>query len=251
MINIPNSLDNLSVKQINEILEAIPDSAQEYIKLDNFKQLVLKRNCLKVMQNIFGEQYSLIRDENLLEEICGQLITLTPNESAVIVYRYGLDKQNPSVHTLEQTATHFSGALSVSSEQIRQIEAKGFRKLRHPSRARVLAKFFMTQEQLQEQETARQKYAEQQEQAEKERRERISKGDYSAVKIEELNLSTRIYNGLKRAGVNTVEDLAAMSKEDLKDIRNLGKGSIDEIADELQQTFGIVIQDSNGSNRAI
>ncbi|MDO4618602.1 MAG: DNA-directed RNA polymerase subunit alpha, partial [Clostridia bacterium] len=46
--------------------------------------------------------------------------------------------------------------------------------------------------------------------------------------IEELDLSVRSYNCLKRAGINNVEDLAAKSEEDMMKVRNLGRKSLEE-----------------------
>ena len=51
--------------------------------------------------------------------------------------------------------------------------------------------------------------------------------------IEELELSVRSYNCLKRAGIATVEDLANKSQEDMMKVRNLGKKSLDEVTDKL------------------
>ncbi|MGM8365599.1 DNA-directed RNA polymerase subunit alpha [Virgibacillus sp. W0181] len=47
--------------------------------------------------------------------------------------------------------------------------------------------------------------------------------------IEELDLSVRSYNCLKRAGINTVQELAAKSEEDMMKVRNLGRKSLDEV----------------------
>lgn len=52
--------------------------------------------------------------------------------------------------------------------------------------------------------------------------------------IEELDLSVRSYNCLKRAGINTVEDLTNKSEEDMMKVRNLGKKSLDEVINKLQ-----------------
>ena len=52
--------------------------------------------------------------------------------------------------------------------------------------------------------------------------------------IEKLNLSTRAYQALKRAGVHTVEQLQAMSGEELLAIRFLGPRSLLEITDQLR-----------------
>ena len=51
--------------------------------------------------------------------------------------------------------------------------------------------------------------------------------------IEELELSVRSYNCLKRAGITTVEDLANKSQEDMMKVRNLGKKSLDEVTNKL------------------
>jgi len=51
--------------------------------------------------------------------------------------------------------------------------------------------------------------------------------------IEELDLSVRSYNCLKRAGINTVEDLTNKSEEDMMKVRNLGKKSLDEVVFKL------------------
>ena len=51
--------------------------------------------------------------------------------------------------------------------------------------------------------------------------------------IEELELSVRSYNCLKRAGIATVEDLANKSQEDMMKVRNLGKKSLDEVTNKL------------------
>jgi DNA-directed RNA polymerase subunit alpha len=51
--------------------------------------------------------------------------------------------------------------------------------------------------------------------------------------IEEVDLSGRSYNCLKRAGINTVEDLTNKSEEDMMKVRNLGKKSLDEVVYKL------------------
>ena len=51
--------------------------------------------------------------------------------------------------------------------------------------------------------------------------------------IEELDLSVRSFNCLKRAGINTVEDLIGKSEEDMMKVRNLGRKSLDEVIGKL------------------
>lgn len=51
--------------------------------------------------------------------------------------------------------------------------------------------------------------------------------------IEELDLSVRSYNCLKRAGINTVEELIQRTEEDMMKVRNLGKKSLEEVQNKL------------------
>ena len=53
--------------------------------------------------------------------------------------------------------------------------------------------------------------------------------------IEELDLSVRSYNCLKRAGINTVEELSNKSEEDMMKVRNLGKKSREEVIQKLNE----------------
>ena len=53
------------------------------------------------------------------------------------------------------------------------------------------------------------------------------------MSIDELELSVRSYNCLKRAGLNTVAELAAKSEEDMIKVRNLGRKSLEEVIQKL------------------
>jgi DNA-directed RNA polymerase subunit alpha len=55
------------------------------------------------------------------------------------------------------------------------------------------------------------------------------------ITVEELNLSVRSYNCLKREGINTVGDLVQKSEAELMDIRNFGQKSIDEVKQKLAE----------------
>ena len=74
--------------------------------------------------------YALLR-----EQLADVLKTLTPREEKVLRLRYGLT--DGKMHTLEEVGEEFD----VTRERIRQIEAKALRKLRHPSRSKVLKDF--------------------------------------------------------------------------------------------------------------
>ena len=58
--------------------------------------------------------------------------------------------------------------------------------------------------------------------------------DY-AITVEDLNLSVRSYNCLKREGINAVGDLVQKSESELMDIRNFGQKSIDEVKAKLEE----------------
>ena len=55
------------------------------------------------------------------------------------------------------------------------------------------------------------------------------------LSIEELDLSVRSYNCLKRAGINSVEDLANKTEEDMMKVRNLGRKSLEEVLNKMQE----------------
>ncbi len=59
--------------------------------------------------------------------------------------------------------------------------------------------------------------------------------------IDELDLSVRSFNCLKRAGINTVEDLTNKSEEDMMKVRNLGRKSLEEVIAKLN-SFGFTLK---------
>ncbi|PSB29292.1 DNA-directed RNA polymerase subunit alpha [Stenomitos frigidus] len=61
------------------------------------------------------------------------------------------------------------------------------------------------------------------------------------IPIEELQLSVRAYNCLKRAQINSVADLLDYSQEDLLEIKNFGQKSAEEVVEALQQRLGITL----------
>jgi len=65
-------------------------------------------------------------------------------------------------------------------------------------------------------------------------RDEVVKAQVLEMTIEELDLSVRAFNCLKRAGINTVEDLINRSEEDMIKVRNLGKKSLEEVIKKLQ-----------------
>lgn len=65
-------------------------------------------------------------------------------------------------------------------------------------------------------------------------KEETKKEKVLEMTIEELDLSVRSYNCLKRAGINTVDDLTNRTEEDMMKVRNLGRKSLEEVLNKLK-----------------
>jgi DNA-directed RNA polymerase subunit alpha len=57
----------------------------------------------------------------------------------------------------------------------------------------------------------------------------------SVMSIDELELSVRSYNCLKRAGINTVAELCSKTPDEMMKVRNLGRKSLDEVLEKLKE----------------
>ena len=66
-------------------------------------------------------------------------------------------------------------------------------------------------------------------------REDENKDKLLDMTIEELDMSVRSYNCLKRAGINTVQELIQRSEEDMMKVRNLGRKSLEEVMEKLDE----------------
>lgn len=171
------------------------------------------------------------------------LDTLTDRESHVMLMMYR-DKM-----TFEQTA-HTLGL--ISRERIRQIHAKALRKLRHPRRARILKDGYTAyMEKINEEDHERRVHREDlYKEKIKNLENQLSGGkaqdiDESAlpmlerekvmaIPIEDLDLSVRAFNILKRANINIVAEIIAFIKtDDLINLKNMGRHTVQEIYDKL------------------
>jgi DNA-directed RNA polymerase subunit alpha len=72
--------------------------------------------------------------------------------------------------------------------------------------------------------------------------EALSIEPYTNIAIEELQLSVRAYNCLKKAHINTVGDLLQYSPEKLQELKNFGRKSAEEVFSTLKNKLGIILQ---------
>jgi DNA-directed RNA polymerase subunit alpha len=66
--------------------------------------------------------------------------------------------------------------------------------------------------------------------------------DLKIIPLEELNLSARAYNGLKRAQINLIGELLNYSLKDLREIKNFGQKSVQEVLEALETRYGVLIE---------
>ncbi|MGN0649216.1 MAG: DNA-directed RNA polymerase subunit alpha [Oscillospiraceae bacterium] len=78
-------------------------------------------------------------------------------------------------------------------------------------------------------------------------KEESSKNKILEMTIDDLELSVRSFNCLKRAGINTVDDLINRSEEDMLKVRNLGKKSFEEVKAKLN-SLGLDLSPSDNDN---
>jgi DNA-directed RNA polymerase subunit alpha len=74
------------------------------------------------------------------------------------------------------------------------------------------------------------------------KKEKLLLNSRTDITIEELQLSVRAYNCLKRENINTLGDLLKYSPEQLQELKNFGKKSADEVIDTLKNQFGIIFK---------
>ena len=75
-------------------------------------------------------------------------------------------------------------------------------------------------------------------------KEEDQRGKVLEMTIEELELSVRSFNCLKRAAINTVQELTEKSEDDMMKVRNLGKKSLDEVKAKLEE-LGLSLKDGD------
>lgn len=171
-----------------------------------------------LLYDIFGGEWEFPRPADFDGSLEYVLHSLTDRERRVLDFRYkdGL--------TFEEIGKREC----VTRERIRQINTKAIRKMRHFRRLNYL-KYGVSGVISRKTESAREAAL-----------ASLPKPDIKPedIPIEELELSVRSYNCLKRAGKCTLRDVSEMTFDELCHVRNLGKRSIDEICAVLTN-YGI------------
>lgn len=152
--------------------------------------------------------------EVYIKGVAEVLEKLSEREQMIMWSRYAEKK------TLREVALEFN----VVAERIRQIEAKALRKLGHPrNRSCVMAI------------SVKQHQDEISEYEEEMKKNGALPKVIAEIPIEELDLSIRPYNCLRRAGISTIEQLQQVPEEKLWRLRNLGRKSMEEIQSKLKE----------------
>ena len=123
---------NLTVEKVEEIMRVgqEPISLETPVGEEDDSHLGDFIQDEDASEPVDAATYAMLR-----EQLADVLKTLTPREEKVLCLRYGLT--DGRMHTLEEVGLEFE----VTRERIRQIEAKALRKLRHPSRSKILKDF--------------------------------------------------------------------------------------------------------------
>ncbi len=174
--------------------------------------------------------------------ISAALATLTEREQGVLMHRFQRKL------TLQQCGKEYG----ITRERIRQIEAKALRKLRHPTRANMMKAVPLPELQAKHTEycNLKDEYEWLKKAFESLTAQKAEPGvivpmaehaSLLAKPIEELDLSIRSYNCLRRNGKDTVRDIVEMTEDELKGVRNLGMKSLVEIKAKLTE-YGLVLK---------
>jgi len=169
----------------------------------------------KLVNDIFGEEDAW--KSTYIPGVFEALSTIEEYEQHVIGMRYMKGM------TYEAIGEEYYG---YTRERIRQILAKAMRKLRHPSRSRKMLG------------VSRADHMEINKQLSMAQAKLLSFEDPNAglasILIENLDLSIRAYNCIKRGGYSSVMDFLGKDLEDLMRVRNLGRKSAEEIIGKLE-----------------
>ncbi len=244
-----------------EIHRVAMDNTDLVRSKSEFRQIVFSRTTARIFRGELSHPVSPA-EAQIVDDV---LTTLTLNEARVIKQRYGL---KTAKCTLSEIGSHYG----ISQERVRQIQLKALRKLRHPSRSHAMQKMFMRtmKDRLFEANTCLaamcapetnigeqaqllkdvpyvrnliETFTAQVDRLKAENVElRLSQQKLPVVRhelldlsIDELEISVRTYNCLRKAGLLTVRDFANKSMREILEIRSMGRKSLTQLRDFLKE----------------
>lgn len=219
---------------------------------------------------IYCDEIVWVDDEDHVAGLEHALLTLSDREQKVLEERFQESK------TLEEVGRD----LNVTRERIRQIEAKALRKLRHPSRRNFIMHGYFGGAELKELKAkAEELDAREKSLQERERKlnevlekykpkfdalhitiesplEEVQEAFRNNMPIEEMDLSVRSFNCLRRANIRTVLDLINYCENDGRElkllrVKNLGRKSMQEVLERLYDMTGKDFREQYGISSCI
>jgi predicted transcriptional regulator len=201
------------VHKINYHLKKVDEAYHDYIKYIGMVRL------LKIIFSKYASGNRKTWEESIVETIN----TLPDRERRVLEMRFGL--KDGRFLTLEEVAKEFG----VTRERIRQIEAKACRKLKHPTRRRMLLGDNW-QVAVQEAKVMGQKLL-----LEKSKEMKEMRAPVSFIEVESLGLPTRVANALIKAGYDTVYHIMKAEDRELLRVRNMGEKSLRMVREAVEK----------------
>lgn len=197
-----------------------------------------------------GSEYPL----NLLDAVDSDNVWQYPVPADIngtveyLLHTFLSQRENDILHQrfkLCKTYAEIGEIYQITGERVRKIEEKALNRLRNPGCMKYLQNGIFKATQIDINNAAEQAVSAELSTAVAYLRELlINKTNFlddrpvivtAKTEIEDLNLSVRCYNSVKRAGINKVGDLEKMTFRELRLIRNLGKHSLDELIGKLAE----------------
>lgn len=261
--NINTVLSNLDL--VKDILQEVTNSEETITSACIKRDIEMKkvRDIMYLALNLDKEKDDRIRKPNTLQTLMNEyelfynavfgledemLLDLIPDDVKETVEYIlsnddgrGLNEQERKVlkeyYFEGMTYDDIAEEFGLTRERIRQIIAKGLRKLRHPARAAILKQgihLYSESRNYYNSEKARLIF-----EAEKTKAMYEVSGtrsfDVRDLSINELDLSVRAYNCIRRAGILTIGDLLDTDLDTIIKVRNLGRRSLEEICEVLKK----------------
>lgn len=212
-----------------------------------------------------GSEYPL----NLLDAVDSDNVWQYPVPADIngtveyLLHTFLSQRENDILHQrfkLCKTYVEIGEIYQITGERVRKIEEKALNRLRNPGCMKYLQNGIFKATQIDINNAAEQAVSAELSTAVAYLRELlINKTNFlderpvivtAKTEIEDLNLSVRCYNSVKRAGINKVGDLEKMTFRELRLIRNLGKHSLDELIGKLAEQ-GVAFQEETDPDEKI